>query len=79
MFQASFLDPQLTEDGRPYAPARLKQIIRERYEISKRIHTSYNDLGKLTPLERNYLLEFILEDNKRQEQQIEDAKRKIRA
>ena len=74
MFQASFLDPLLTDDGRPYAPVRLKEIIRERYEISKRIHTSYNDLGDITPLERGYILDFILEDKKAEQEQIERAR-----
>lgn len=58
----TFLDPVLTSDGLLYAPERFKQIVRERYEISKRINTSYNDLGKITPRERNLLLEFIKSD-----------------
>lgn len=58
----TFLDPVLTSDELLYAPERFKQIVRERYEISKRINTSYNDLGKITPRERNLLLEFIKSD-----------------
>lgn len=60
--QGNFLDPRLTSDGKPYGPFRLKQITQERYEISKRIHTSYVDLGKITPIERQYLMQFIHED-----------------
>lgn len=56
------MDPQLTIDGRPYAPQRLSEIIEERYQISKRIHTSYNEVGEITPLERDYLLRFIKQD-----------------
>lgn len=58
----SFLDPQLTKDGKPYGPIRLKEIIKERYLISKNINTSYNDTGKITPLERRYILEFMIEE-----------------
>lgn len=58
----SFLDPLLTSDGRPYAPERYKQIVMERYQITKRIHTSYNDLAQITPRERELLLEFIKDD-----------------
>lgn len=56
------MDPQLTSDGRPYAPVRFEEIIEERYQISKMIHTSYNDLGDITPRERMYLLELIRKD-----------------
>lgn len=49
-------------DGRPYAPVRFEQIVEERYQISKHIHTSYKDLDNVTPLERKYLLQFIERD-----------------
>lgn len=66
------MDPQLTKDGRPYAPYRFKEIARERYIISKAINTSYNDIGKITPTERNYILEFISDDIKRSQQMFDD-------
>lgn len=65
------MDPQLTSDGRLYAPIRYKQIVKERYYISKNIHTSYNDIGKLTPLERQYLIEFINEEGIKEKELIE--------
>lgn len=52
----------MTSDGRPYAPLRFKQIVEERYQISKHINTSYSDTGNISPTERNYLLEFIKRD-----------------
>lgn len=58
----------MTSDGRPYAPYRYKEIVEERYQISKHIHTSYADLGEITPLERKYLLEFIKRDIERENQ-----------
>lgn len=60
------MDPQLTFDGRPYAPERYQQIVEERYIISKHIHTSYYDMGDITPTERKYLLEFIRKDLERE-------------
>mgnify|MGYP003294004118 CR=1 FL=1 len=62
----NFLDPQLTSDGKPYGPIRYEQIVEECYAISKRIHTSYNDLKHVTPLERTYLLQFIRKDLERE-------------
>lgn len=52
----------MTSDGKPYAPLRFQQIVEERYQISKHIHTSYADLANVTPAERKYLLEFIRRD-----------------
>lgn len=60
------MDPQLTFDGRPYAPERYQQIVEERYIISKHIHTSYHDVGDISPTERKYLLEFIRKDLERE-------------
>ena len=59
----SFLDPQKAENGEPYGPFRYKEIAKERYLISKHINTSYTDLGKVTPTERRYLLEFVIESS----------------
>ena len=52
----------MTSDGQLYAPVRFQQIVEERYQISKHIHTSYGELGNITPTERQYLLHFIKRD-----------------
>lgn len=56
----------MTSDGKLYAPHRYKEIVEERYQISKHINTSYNDLADVTPLERKYLIEFIKRDIERE-------------
>lgn len=60
------MDPLWTFDGKPYGPVRYEQIVEECYVISKRIHTSYNDLKLISPLERTYLLQFIQRDIERE-------------
>ena len=72
--QLSFLDPQLTKKGEPYGPKRYKEIVKERYVITKNTNTSYGDTGDITPLERQYLLSFIEEDLKRTKENLEKAK-----
>lgn len=62
------MDPQLTKDGKPYGPCRYKELVKERYLISKAMNTSYNDIGKITPLERQYIIEFIIEERKKEEE-----------
>jgi hypothetical protein len=69
----------LTSNGEPFAPVRFKQIVKERYEISKRINTSYNDIGLITPRERGLLLEFIEEDIKHDNTVIEKARDKAKS
>lgn len=66
----------MTDDGKPYGPYRYKQIVKECYLISKNSNTSYTDVLKITPLERNYILEFIIEGEKRNQEVIEKAKQK---
>ena len=68
------MDPQSTNDGRPYGPYRFKEIVRERYIISKHTNTSYSDTEDITPAERGYLLEFILDDLQKQKEMYDKAK-----
>lgn len=63
----------MTEDGKPYGPFRYKEIVKERYIISKRCNTSYTDVGDMTPREKNYLLEFIADEIQKEE----EAKQKL--
>ena len=74
----------MTENGQPYGPTRYKEIAKERYLISKHTNTSYDDTSNITPLERGYLLEFLVEDMQRQKDMYDraqaeaDSKRKGR-
>lgn len=68
------MDPQLTSDGKPYGPVRYKQIVQERYIISKQAHISYSDTGKMTPSERKMILQFLVEDSRREKEALEKAK-----
>ena len=63
----------MTEDGKPFGPQRYKEIARERYLISKHTNTSYDDTSNITPLERGYLLEFLVEDLQRQKDMYDKA------
>lgn len=70
----SFLDPLKADNGEPYGPFRYKEIAKERYLISKHINTSYTDLGKITPLERRYLLEFVIESSQAEKDLFDQLK-----
>ena len=69
----NFLDPQKTSDGRPYGPIRYEQIVKDCYLISKNLNTSYADVLRITPVERNYLIKFLIEDAKRAQENVEKA------
>jgi hypothetical protein len=69
------LDPHLTSNGEPYGPVRFKEIVKERYLISKYCNTSYKDIDNISPTERAMLLEFIYEEIKKNNEAIEEAKR----
>ena len=68
--QVNFLDPSLTADGKPYGPEKFKKIVEERYVISKWLHTSYLDVGKITPTEKDILIKLINEDRERREKNL---------
>ena len=61
----------MTSDGHPYGPVRYKQIVNERYLIAKHGNISYADTSNITPLERQYILEFITDELQRQHDMYE--------
>ncbi|MBQ6631022.1 MAG: hypothetical protein IJH55_02670 [Romboutsia sp.] len=54
----------------------MNNIIQEKYQISKRIHTSFTELDDITPIERKALLKLILKDLEEQRRIIEASKQK---
>lgn len=72
----NFLDPAQTEDGKPYGPIRYRELVKERYVIAKNINTSYLDTGKMTPIERKYILQFLHEEAKKHQEMIDAMKNK---
>lgn len=62
-------------DGTPYGPVRFKNIVQERYFISKKCNTSYLDVGQMTPLERGYVMEFILDEIEKEKQALDESKK----
>ena len=67
----------MIDNAADYAPKRFRDIAKERYLISKHINTSYEDTKDISPLERNYLLEFIVEDLERQKAMYDKAKQEL--
>jgi len=72
------MDPKLTEDGQLYGPVRFKNIVKERYFISKKCNTSYIDVGYMTPLERKYVIEFILDEIEKEQKKLNKVKKQSR-
>ena len=72
----NFLDPQLTSDGKPYGPIRFRQIVKERYVISKQTHMTYEDTGNMTPAEREIIIQLLEEDSRREKEALEQAKKR---
>ena len=56
------------------ASKRFKGLTRERYLISKHTNTSYKDTAYITPVERQYIFEFIMEELQKQKEAYEKYK-----
>ena len=67
----NFFDPLWTSDGKPFAPEQFKAIVKDRYLISKNMNTSYSDVGEITPTERAYLMQRLVEDAQKQGERID--------
>ena len=71
------MDPLTTSDGKPYGPKRYKQIIKEIYYVTKAINTSYGDVLAMSPLERGYVLEFLVEETEKKEKLFEQQQKEL--
>ena len=60
--------------GEPYGPVRFRQIIKECYLIAKNCNTSYTDLLNITPMEKNELINLIIDENKKSEEAMQKIK-----
>lgn len=69
----NFLDPALTSDGKPYGPARFKEIVEENYVLAKFANISYSDTLKMSVLERQYLLKITISEINKQKEALEKA------
>ena len=74
--QMNFLDQPFNEDGTPYGPTKYKELVRERYFISKHSNISYSDTGKMSPVERGYVRDFIIEELKEQQKILDKINEK---
>lgn len=48
-----------------------KELVKERYLVTKHTNTSYNDTAHITPLERKYIFEFITDELQKQKEAYE--------
>lgn len=72
----SFLDPQISKDGKPYGPKRFKEIVKECWFISDQIHTSYSEVLDMSTQERIYIAECIHNKNEATKRALEELRAK---
>ena len=68
----------MTKDGKPYGPFRYKEIVQERYFITKNTHITYNETGEMTPIERDYIVQFIIDDDRKNKEKLEKDLQNLR-
>jgi len=73
--QVNFLDPLKTSDGRDYGPVRYRELVKECYIISKNCNTSYTDVLRLPPREKDLMLGFIVEEFRKAQENIDQMKK----
>lgn len=66
----------MTKDNKPYGSVRYKEIVEEIFYLTKHTHVTYNDVLNMSPLERRYLLEFLIKDFKRNKEVEESARQR---
>ena len=75
MSTTHFLD--LIVDDPAYKSAAMQNLIQEKYQISKRLHTSFLELDEITPTERKALLKLIISDLEEQKRIMDSIKNQV--
>ena len=70
----NFSGPLTTSDGKPYAPVRFKDLIKECYQISKNSGATYEEVLNMTFREKDYFIEFINEDFRSAQESIKESR-----
>ena len=70
----SFLDPQISKDGTPYAPKRFKSLVQECWFICDNLHIGYDEVLDMSVTERELLIQFIKEKTDTTRELMEKAK-----
>lgn len=72
--QMNSLDPQLSDEDKA---KKFKNLIKERYIITKNTNTSYMDAGEMIPIERKYIIEFLEAESKQMQEELNKKKQQL--
>ena len=72
----NFFGLQLTSCSKEEIDQIFSNTLNECYIISKHIHTSFSDVKKMTPTERRFIIKFIVDDMKQEQDLIKASKSK---
>ena len=72
----NFLGPLFDENGEPTGPVEYENLVKERYLISKRLHTSYTDTGDISVHERKLLLKYISDEINKEKEALSKQRNK---
>lgn len=75
--QRNFLDPQLTPDGRLYAPLRYKRIMQDCYAITRNTNIDYRSVMEMSITEREYIMSFLMEEAQAIKKNNEELQRQL--
>lgn len=65
------MNPQTTNDGKPYGPILYKKLVKEAYYIIKNTSATYSEVLDMTPIERKYILDFLFEEFTKNQEALE--------
>ena len=72
----NFLDQRYSSDGTLYAPQHFKEVVQEAWFICDTLHIGYEEVMRMSVVERHYLIEFIKAKNDAINKKIEEQKQK---
>ncbi len=70
----TFLDPLICSDGTLYGPKHFKDVVQEAWFICDALHIGYDDVMKMSVVERHYFIEFIKSKNDAVNKKIEETR-----
>ena len=75
----SFLDPQSSSDGTPYAPKRIRSLVKEFWFLCDNLHIGYEEALDMSVIERSILLQLMKEKADNQKKMMDQMKAEAEA
>lgn len=66
----------MTSDGKSVGQEQYENIVKQRYAIARTLNCSYESVGNMSPVEKNFIIKYINDEYEERKKQLDEQKKK---